>query len=326
MVRVLDLFCGAGGFALGFQRAGFDLLGGIDNDYLTLRTYKNNIKCKKTLNADISELHSLDIRNEFNLLNPPDVIIASPPCEPFTIANANRKKRALSRLYDDEQGRLFLEAIRIIGDFKPKIFVIENVKNILDKKIKESIIYELNRVGYDEVFFNLLYAKSYGCPSQRKRVFISNYELNLKRTPITSNQFVINNLPEDSLYSDLPNQTHATIPENYVKKVYKLRWNQALVYFPSAISRRKSFKNWEKLYPYDIAPPVMGNSRFIHPFEHRPLTVREHAMLMTFPDDFKFYGGIKSQYNQVGEAVPPFLAFRIAKIIKLVIEINSYNK
>lgn len=319
MVRVLDLFCGAGGFALGFQKAGFEIIGGIDNDYLALMTYEKNIECNKTMNADISALHSIDIRNEFNISESIDIIIASPPCEPFTIANVNRKKNSLSRLYDDEDGRLFLDAIRIIGDLQPKIFVIENVKHLLDKKIKEAIIYELNRVGYDDIFFNLLYAKSHECPSERKRVFISNYKLNLERTPVTSNQFVINNLPEDSLYSDLPNQIHASVPENYIKKLYKLRWNQALVYFPSAVSRRISFKNWEKLYPYDIAPPVMGNSRFIHPLEHRPLTIREHARLMAFPDDFEFLGGIKSQYNQVGEAVPPLLAFRIAKVLKLIL-------
>ncbi|MHA1832035.1 MAG: DNA cytosine methyltransferase, partial [Candidatus Helarchaeota archaeon] len=69
------------------------------------------------------------------------------------------------------------------------------------------------------------------------------------------------------------------------------------------------------LNPNDIAPTVMGNSQFIHPYEDRALTVREHAKLMTFPDNFIFKGGIKAQYTQVGEAVPPLISFKIAQYL-----------
>ncbi|MCC6062763.1 MAG: DNA cytosine methyltransferase, partial [Desulfurococcales archaeon] len=77
----------------------------------------------------------------------------------------------------------------------------------------------------------------------------------------------------------------------------------------------KRFYNYMRLDPYDLAPTIMGSSRFIHPFEDRLLTVREQARLMGFPDHHIFVGGRDEQYNQVGEAVPPPLAKAIASYI-----------
>jgi DNA (cytosine-5)-methyltransferase 1 len=317
MSKVLDLFCGAGGFALGFQKAGFEIICGIDKDPLALSTYEKNIKPNQVLNLDIGSLHSIDLMRKLNVKTWPDIIIASPPCEPYTLANAKRKKKPLSRLYEDPNGRLVLDTIRLIGDLRPKIFIIENVRNLIEGKLKDAISYEFKRVGYPKIFFNLLYAESYGVPSERKRIFISNNELNLKRSRVTPDQFVMNVLPEDSLYATLPNHEEISIPESFDKKLYRLIWGRALVYFPSAISKRKSFKNWEKIRPNDIAPTVMGKSRFIHPYEARALTVREHASLMTFHNNFEFFGGTESQFDQVGEAVPPLLSYKIAvRIVK----------
>jgi len=315
MYKVLDLFCGAGGFALGFQQAGFKIICGIDIDYNAIETYSNNINCELTLNTDISELHSLDIISEIGKSNLPDIIIASPPCEPYTIANVKRKEDPLARLYDDPQGRLVLDVIRIIGDLRPKIFIIENVRGLIDDGLIEAIQYEFKLKGYNDIFFNLLQAEFYGCPSQRKRVFISNIKLNLKRKKITPEQHVINVLPKDSLFAELPNHEEIALPYKLERKVHKLKFGQSLVYFPGAPKSNKTFKNWKRLYPYDIAPTIMGNSRFIHPFEDRALTVREHALLMSYPNDFIFYGGKYSQYNQVGESVPPILSYQIANYI-----------
>ncbi|MHA1311475.1 MAG: DNA cytosine methyltransferase [Candidatus Helarchaeota archaeon] len=315
MFSVLDLFCGAGGFSLGFQNAGYEIICGIDIDPIALETYKTNINCKFTLNTDISELHSIDLIRNLNNSNLPEIIIASPPCEPFTIANYKREKNQLSRLYNDPTGRLVLDAIRLIGDLQPKIFVMENVKNLIDGDLRDAIITEFKRIGFKSIYFNIISAEKYGCPSSRRRVFISNKRIRLKSNKITSEQHVINFLPKESLYAQLPNHKEISIPQRYHNKLYKLKWKQALVYFQSAAGKRKAFKNWEKLNPNDIAPTVMGNSQFIHPYEDRALTVREHAKLMTFPDNFIFKGGIKAQYTQVGEAVPPLISFKIAQYL-----------
>ncbi|MEM2079526.1 MAG: DNA cytosine methyltransferase, partial [Nitrososphaerota archaeon] len=80
-------------------------------------------------------------------------------------------------------------------------------------------------------------------------------------------------------------------------------------------SLNRVHRNWVRLHPKKLAPTIHGKSRFIHPYEDRLLTVREQARLMSFPDNHVFYGGIDSQFDQVGEAVPPLLAKKIAQCV-----------
>jgi DNA (cytosine-5)-methyltransferase 1 len=94
------------------------------------------------------------------------------------------------------------------------------------------------------------------------------------------------------------------------QKVRRLRPGEALVRFKSASGRGLS--NWQRLYADQLAPPVLGKTRFVHPGEPRALTVREQARLMGYPDEHVFAGGRDAQYEQVGESVPPPLARAIA--------------
>ena len=127
-MRIVDLFCGCGGFSLGFILANpqYRISLAIDNDFRAIHTYVKNIEVGVTLTKDIRKIHSneiLDLMNPYN----PDIVIASPPCEPFSIANPNRQKSAYNQLYMDKIGRLILDAIRIIIDLEPIVFLIENV-------------------------------------------------------------------------------------------------------------------------------------------------------------------------------------------------------
>ncbi|WP_237698669.1 DNA cytosine methyltransferase [Pyrococcus yayanosii] len=89
------------------------------------------------------------------------------------------------------------------------------------------------------------------------------------------------------------------------REIPRLKWGEAL-------QRFGRFSNWIRLHPHKPAPTVRGNSRFVHPFEDRPLTVREQARLMGYPDDHVFLGGRNVQYDSIGESVPPPLAKAIA--------------
>jgi len=309
MYKVLDLFCGAGGFSLGFVMEGFEVLLGVDVDWIVAETYKENLKVD-VLCEDITNVHSLDLRDVVG--TDVDVIIASPPCEPFTGANPRREVNVLDRLYRDEVGRLFLHAIRIIGDLRPKLFIIENVPSILEPSLKEAIKHELKVMGYPEVYFNVLYAEDYGTPSHRKRVFISNFKLRprtLKK--IITVEEALAGLPDPEEINDVPNHVIKPLPPRKVKKIAKLRWGEELVLYKGA--GRKVLPNWIRLHPLKLAPTVLGSSRFVHPYENRLLTVREQARLMGFPDDFVFKGGFDAQYNMIGEAVPPPLSRAIAR-------------
>lgn len=307
--RILDLFCGAGGFAYGFQVTGFEIVAAIDQSYNASQTYQHNFPNATVLNEDIHELHTDDILNQ--LETPPNVIIASPPCEAYTSANTHRKKDPLQRLYDDERGRLVLDAIRIIGDIQPKLFVMENVPELLSGELKWALRREFKQVGFEQIYFNILFAEDYGTPSRRKRVFLSNIKIAPEKQFNTFKVADILTLPAPTAFHDILNHDWYPISPKKQKKIHKLKPGNALVFYQSA--ERKTYTNWVRLVPNSIAPTVIGHSRFIHPFENRVLTVRENARLMGFPDTFTFFGGVDDQYDQVGEAVPVPLATAIAR-------------
>lgn len=306
---VLDLFCGAGGFAAGFQAAGYEIVAGVDLSYNAFLTYSHNFPNAHVYNEDIHELHAIDLTDKIGII--PDVVIASPPCEAYTSANKYRQKEPLKRLYDDERGWLVLDAIRIIGDLQPKLFIVENVPELLSGELKWALRQEFRRIGHENIFFNFLFAEDYRTPSIRKRLFISNRKIKPEKQPNRSTVHQILSLPSPTSFHDIPNHAWCPISPKKMKKLYKLKPGNALVFYQSAT--RKTYTNWVRLEPNKIAPTVIGHSRFIHPYEDRVLTVRENARLMGFADDHQFIGGLENQYDQVGEAVPPPLAEAIAR-------------
>ncbi|WP_048196887.1 DNA cytosine methyltransferase [Methanocaldococcus vulcanius] len=260
------------------------------------------------INDDIREIHSLDIK-KFAKNKKIDVVIGGPPCEGYTGANPKREKNPYNRLYRDDVGRLVLEYIRIVGDLQPKIFVMENVPGIKD--VKGEIIKEFRDVGYEDVYFNTLRAEDYGNPSVRRRVFVSNIEI----CPEKSERKNVIEAIGDLMYKgrDVPNHEFSALPSRFRKKVHKLGWGDAFIYFKGANRR---LGNYIRLHPLKLSDTVMGKRFFIHPYEDRLLTVREQARLMSYPDYHLFAGGIRSCYNQIGESVPPILSRVIAEEVK----------
>ena len=320
VVRVLDLFCGAGGFSHGFLSLSDEHLA-IDIDPFALETFSLNHPRTKVLRADIGTLHASVI--ERALGGRPHVVIASPPCEEYSLANPTSERPAIERVYGTGTARLLLDAIRIIGDLEPEVFVIENVAAILQGGGNEIIRREMERVGIHSVFFNLIHAEDHGNPSRRLRVFISNVRIRLPRRPAPVVMDVIGDLPPlgvDALlepHNPVPNHTLRLLPLKIEKMVRKARWGQGVRHFRS---RGRTIPNWVRLAPDQIATSVNGLSRYIHPYEDRLLTVREHARLMSYPDDYIFVGPLDSQYNQVGESVPPLVSGLIAKEVQSHIE------
>ncbi len=307
--KVVDLFSGAGGFSRGFDEAGFTTLLGIDNHPAAAKSFKANFPRAVVLSEDVKTVTGDDIRELIGSTDV-DVVLASPPCEPFTGANPKRQKHPVDRLYKDPAGQLFLHAIRLIGELSPRLFFIENVKGILENEIQDSIRRELRRTGYREVYFNVVNAEDHGVPSRRIRVIVSNIKLELPREPkITVGKALLGLPPPGSPYP--PNHEYTTLSRSKARRVKRVKWGGHLVSFTGANGRR--LPNMIRLDPRKPAPTVLGSSQFIHPYEDRLLTVREQARLMGFPDYHVFLGSRDAQYNQVGEAVPPPLSYRIAK-------------
>jgi DNA (cytosine-5)-methyltransferase 1 len=313
-VKILDLFSGAGGFSSGFVNHFESEHLAIDNDPIPLKTYAMNHPNTTTLQKDIGSLHSLEIER---ILGKPRVILASPPCEEFSLANPKSMLSAAERIYGTGTARLFLDTIRLIGDLEPEIFVIENVAAVLKAGGRDIIKHELEKVGVDDVYFNKIHSHRHGNPSRRLRVFISNIELKLPRQPSVTVMDAIGDLPPLSLdalfdfYEEVPNHIKPSVTDDKLKKIRKTSWGRGVRHFRA--SKGKVMPNWVRLAPNEIATSIIGLSRYIHPYEDRLLTVREHARLMSYPDGFIFTGHMASQYNQVGESVPPIISHLIAK-------------
>lgn len=310
---VVDLFCGTGGFSEGFRQAGFRILLGIDNDKSAIRSYKANFPEAYALAMDIRDVSGFKILKLIR--KPPDVVIGSPPCEPFTGANPRRMPNPLDRLYKDPIGQLVLHFIRLVGELKPKVFVMENVPGILDDGLKYELEKLFKDVGYERVYFNILKAEDYCTPSRRTRVFISNIKI---KPPKCKCRYTVEDALKDIPTPNTlipPNHETPSLSERKLKRIARLRPGRPLIYYEGAEGRR--LPNLIRLNPRKTAPTVLGSSRFIHPEENRFLTVREQARLMGFPDNHIFLGGRDEQYNQVGEAVPVPLAKAVAISVKL---------
>ncbi|BBG24442.1 DNA cytosine methyltransferase [Sulfuracidifex tepidarius] len=308
VLKIVDLFSGAGGFAEGFRlSSGFEIKLAVEINSSASKTYSLNFPDAVVLQEDIRDISASDIR--YLIGGNPDVVIGSPPCEPFTAANPMRMTNPLDRLYEDQQGSLTLEFIRLVEGLSPKIFVMENVQAIIGTpSLKEAILNEFMKAGFKDVYLNLLEADKLGSPSRRSRVFISNIPIKPKLSRKVTVWEAIGDLENRH---DVPNHEIQELDEKKLKEISKLDFDDYMTMFRG--SNGRSIPTKIRLNPYEPAPTVMGNSRFVHPFLNRFLTVREQARLMTYPDNHVFVGSRDDQYNQVGEAVPVVLSSLIAQ-------------
>lgn len=339
MLNVLDLFCGCGGLSLGFEKAGFNVLLGIDSWQDAITTFNYNHKKSKGLCEDLSKLNPQDIELDLNG-NKIDIIIGGPPCQGFSVAG--------KRIIDDERNKLYKNFVRFVDYFKPKAFMMENVPNILSIGkgiIRESIIGDFYSLGY-KVVYKILNASDYGVPQNRRRaVFIGFKNGRIFHFP---NPTVKYKITSKEAISDLPDFTVAdgdSYPNNPRSDYQKLmRANASGLYnhrvsihteqtkriialvpdggnykdLPLELqSTRKVHIAWTRL---DSNKPSFtidcGHNHHFHYEFNRVPTVRESARIQSFPDDFIFWGKLGSQLKQVGNAVPPLMAEEIAKEIK----------
>ncbi|MHA2601099.1 MAG: DNA cytosine methyltransferase [Candidatus Thorarchaeota archaeon SMTZ1-83] len=321
-MKVLDLFSGAGGFSSGFTSYSHDSHLAVDIDPFALATYALNYREANVLQRDIGATHSIRILKE--LSGAPDIVIASPPCEEFSRANPDSDTPAAERIYGTGTARLLLDTIRVIGDLEPAVFVIENVAALLHKGGGEIVSQEFERLGIDNIEFNMVRAHQHGNPSKRLRVFISNVKFNLPRGTPPRVMEAIGDLPPlgvDALFASveyIANHDLHPLTEARMKAVRKTPWRHGAKHFRA--SKKRTMPNWVRLSPDQVSTSIIGLSRYIHPFEDRLLTVREHARLMSYPDSFVFTGPTDSQYNQVGESVPPLISHLIGEEVKKHLE------
>jgi len=198
-LRAIDLFAGAGGFSLGLQQAGVDVIAAVEKDKWccdTLRANKKHAFPKmRIIEEDITELSGGQILEKVGMKKGQlDILVGGPPCQGFTCASSKRSVK-------DPRSRLMWEFIRMIKEIQPRYFVIENVRGLLSfKNFFRLLLKTLEKCGY-VVRFNLLDCVGYGVPQRRLRVIINGArnDLNIVPTYPPPTYFDLNKKSEKSL-------------------------------------------------------------------------------------------------------------------------------
>lgn len=321
----VDLFCGAGGLSLGFEKSGFQNVFSLDVESTFCKTYKRNFPSHNLVNKDISQLTESEIHNLVKGQDV-DVVVGGPPCQGFSMAGN------IGRLFvDDPRNYLFKEFARVVSIIKPKMFLMENVARLdihNKEKTKKEIIEVFEEMGY-KVESKVLNAASYGVPQLRRRIiFIGRKDSGNIVFPqeqfIEKNyqtvEMAISQLPPlvSGQRSSIPNHIAMNHSEQMLHKMSFVKDGGDRMDIPENIRPQKG--DIRKYIRYKSNQPsvcITGDMRKVFHYEqNRALTVRELARLQSFPDDFVFEGNSISQQQQVGNSVPPLLAASLANSVK----------
>lgn len=343
--NAIDLFCGCGGLSYGFERAGFNILLGIDNDSKALETFELNHKGAKSICGDITQItYEKDIKPLIGG-KPIDIIIGGPPCQGMSLSGP--------RKFDDPRNKLYLSYIRLVDEIRPKMFVIENVPGLVglfNGQIKDSIIEKFTDMGY-EIQYRILCASDYGVPQSRRRVVFVGSRIGSFEYPSTDHEIVtckmalsdlpplVDELGEDEMaYETLPTNSYqalmrerSMVVRNHVAASHSDHVKEIIALVPDGgnykdlpeeFAHTRNFHvAWTRFASDKPAPTIdTGHRHHFHYKYNRVPTVRECARLQSFPDDFIFLGNKTQQFRQVGNAVPPIMAQAIAEQVIKTLE------
>lgn len=346
--KLLDLFCGAGGLSVGFERNNFEVKLAIDNAPHAINTYNYNHVNKVAKEVDIKNIDP----DFFDEIGDIDGIIGGPPCQGFSTAG--------QRIIDDERNELYRDYFKILEHVRPKFFLIENVKGILTfakGAVVDDIYKRAENLGY-KVFHQILSSECYGVPQVRKRVFFIGLRKDLLHGdfifPEGNDERVsifdaIGDLPsldkcEDNTKYNLKPITDyqryirgdCTELHNHLQSNHTEAVKNAITLVPEGGSIKdipeelRNGRNYHALLrKMDSSKPSLcidtGHRTYFHYSEKRVPSVRENARLQSFPDSFVFLGPKQEQYRQVGNAVPPLLAEKLSKAIEDYLGGNSHE-
>lgn len=331
-ITSIELFAGAGGLALGLEKAGFNTLALIEFDKDAVETLKINRPHWNIMHNDIANISSLNLPKLFNMpIGELDLLSGGSPCQSFSYAG---KRLGL----EDARGTLFYHFAIFLKKLKPKTFLFENVRGLLTHdggRTYQTILNIFTETGYT-IKKNVLNAKDYGVAQKRERLITIGIRNDLvdkikidfpvphEYKPVLRD--ILHNVPESvgAEYSEYkrnifklvpPGGYWRHVPENVAKEYMKSCWNMGGG--RTGILRRLSLDEPSLTV---LTSPSQKQTDRCHPLEPRPFNIRENARIQCFPDDWIFCGSIASQYRQVGNAVPVNLAFEIGNEIRKGLE------
>jgi len=333
----IELFAGAGGLALGLEKAGFNtiLLSEIDKN--ACQTLRHNRPNWNVVEGDVKNIDFAPYQGKV------DFVSGGFPCQAFSYAGNQRG-------FLDARGTLFFEFARAIKEIQPKVFLGENVRGLLNHdggRTLATIENVVSDLGYTLIESTILKAINYQVPQKRERLFLvgvrndllDKAKFSLPKSykkimtlsdalkagdlydcdvPQSEGQLypkkkkdILDLVPAGGCWRDLPEN----LQKEYMKKSYFLGGGK------TGMARRLS---WNEPSLTLTCSPAQNQTERCHPDETRPLTVREYARIQTFPDEWKFSGSMTSQYKQIGNAVPINLSYAIGE--SLIDLLSSFER
>jgi len=331
-VTAIDLFCGSGAVTEGLKAEGFTVLAAVDLDPISCQTYQLNHPEVHLEEKDIELLSPKQLRSKTAHEGRIDLLVVCAPCQPFS--SQNRK-----RANNDPRTHLVLDSIKFIAEFKPRLIFYENVRGILSTEIMTLLASRLTDLGYALGIPKVIDAADCGVPQRRERcIAVAAPEQGLadrfynmiEFSPRVSVVEAIGSLPhlaagehdpDDPLHfarchhpiaierlRRIPKDggSRSALPEHLELRCHKGRAGD----FPDVYGRMK----WD-----DVAPTLttgctdLTKGRFAHPTDDRAITLREAALLQSFPATYRFFGNAGQIARQIGNAVPVAMVRTMAR-------------
>lgn len=322
----IELFAGAGGLALGFEKAGIKSVLLNEIDKYACQTLKHNRPNWHVVEGDVERIDFSGYKDKV------DIVSGGFPCQSFSYAG---KKKGM----EDTRGTLFYQFARCIKEVNPKIVVGENVRGLLNHDNGDTLNLmkeTLKELGYTVLEPQVLKAIHYRVPQKRERIIIIGIRNDLDITfnypkpfdtiynlkdALKAGKLFVNDVPKSDgqsypkrkaeildmvppggYWRDLPLE----VQKEYMLKSFYLGGGK------TGMARRIA---WGEPSLTLTCSPAQKQTERCHPDETRPFQVREYARIQTFPDNWAFSGGISQQYKQIGNAVPVNLAYYIGQAI-----------
>ena len=348
--KCIDCFSGAGGLCLGLIEAGFDVLYSFDIDKNAISTINSNPTYFKGHQAEVRDINDIDAAELLRLFHlvpgQLDLLAGGPPCQGFSIQRIGNDY--------DERNHLVEEYIGKVIAICPRMFILENVPGIEGKRGKNILHQALKRVEDSGYFIHekVLDAQDYGVPQRRKRVVIvgerKDHLAPLFEYPEPHKERVtvrdtIGNLPEPPAdgteHPGISLHRRDRLSAKNIERLQHLQPGQGRDFLPPELladchkvsSSKIGHRNVYGRMPWDdVAPTITARfdsftrGMFGHPEQDRSISLREGALLQTFPADFTFCGNKVEVARQIGNAVPVNMAKAVGiQIIKCLEKWNS---
>ena len=356
-MKVIDLFCGCGGLSEGFEDAGFEIISGNDVDKNMIESFKLNHPKAKAILGNISKISSEELLNG-NRKEEVILVIGGPPCQGFSTVGNRKEEDPRNKLFYE-----FVRVVREIKPKMFVLENVTGILTMQGGKVKETIKEEFEKLGYKVKIKILHAEEFGVPQKRRRTFFVGHLfnkefefpiaEFDGKTKPFRTVWDAIGDLPdleirqEKKQYDKEPQTEFQKFLRNgqknleehkapnhseiMIQRMENIKQGQNHSNLPEHLKLGSGYPNiYGRLIAKEPSDTITGNcgcvsapGRFIHPFKHRAITVREGARLQSFRDSKKFIGSQSSKYKQVGNSVPPLLAKALALKIKEFLSQNS---